>query len=280
MKKFFITRFNSNSFTNQEGQTLIVMIFVMLIALSIGIASAYRFIGSLRRNLVADNASRAQGVAEAAIEKILALPEATLEGYAQSGNCGSDCTLIIPGADGVNAVANVTLTNSGGSADAYPVSISVDGVSEVDLTGYPDNTDLQLCWNNPEGQYPSIRAYLIYGDLDDLDLDAYAVNTVGSPYSTNGFDRTAAGNGLSNCFTIIGRPNPQLLRFNSYYNDVDAYLFPTNSALIPVQGILITAQGVVEDSSKTVSALKIKPFLPIDFDYILLQKSTTKPLSN
>lgn len=267
--------------SNQKGQTIASVLLIMVVALSIGVAIATRFTKTLRQNVGQDNSSRALAIAEAGIERMLNKDYDTLVDYINYSSCGSDCTLQIVGGDGVTATATITLSFAGNSSNAFAVNLSEEEVVEVSLNGYPDDTDIYVCWNSPaSGSLPSVVGSYIHGTDGNYGLDSYAVNSIGSLYATNGFDDANSALGYANCFTIDSKSDPEALRLRSLYNEVNAYIVPDGSATIPSQGVLISSVGIVQDSERKVDVLLSSPAVPLPFDYVLYSKDTDNPLSN
>lgn len=264
---------------DEQGQTLVIIVMVMILALGIGITAASRYISTLHADVNVDNQYRADAVAQAAIERILLLDTSTLASYIQAGTCGSDCVLEIVGEDGVVATANVTLSHVGGTSDNVDISIPMGDVVEVNMLGYGNN-DISVCWENTNSSYPSIVALFVYGTQGSYQSEAYAINTIGSPYASNHFDTAVSAHGYSNCFTATGEDNPQLLRLHALYSEVNAVLVPAVSAEIPEQGILVTSVGEVLDSVRTVSVVVSDSILPLEFDYTLFSTSESDDLTN
>jgi hypothetical protein len=266
---------------NEKGQVVVSVILVMMIALAIGIGISTNFVKTLRISTRSDASSRAFTVAEALIENILSIPYETLYEYIQFNSCGSDCYLEILGDDGVLAVATATLSVAGDSPNPYPASLSTGAVVEINVRGYPDDTNLYVCWNDPSvGESPSVVSQLLHGTSGNYNLDLYAVNSVSSTNSANGFDSASPMGGYENCFPVDSNDTPVALRLRSVYNDVDAFVVPESSEEIPSQGIIIEAEGTFLDTVKKVEVLKGEPFLPLPFDYALYSKSASEPLSN
>lgn len=269
-----------NLLQKQNGQTLIIIILVSLLALGMGLTISSRFIKTFRSHITTDSSSRALAVAEAAIENMLLKPQTTLEGYINYNNCGSNCYYEIVGVDGVKASATIKLSFVGNSSDAYKLSLKTNESGEVSMAGYPNNQNVSVCWNSSSGNYPSIKALFFYGSAGSYAVDNYAYNSVGSSNSDNGFSTVSSGGGYNSCFTVIGKQTPQTLRVSSIYGDADVYIVPSVGASIPEQGILIEADGVVSDITRKIKVIKSATYLPTQFDYILYQKSKTDPLSN
>lgn len=266
---------------NQKGQTIAAVIMVMLIALSVGLAVSTRFIKSLRITARTDTSSRAIAVAEAVVERMLNTDYDTLADYINFGSCGTSCTLQIVGADGVTATANVTLSFAGGSSEVYPVSLKEEDIIEVNLEGYPDSTDLNICWDNPlEGELPAVTGFLLHGTDGSYQVDAFAYNSIGSIYGANGFDEAVAGFGYAHCALVSGVSNMVSVRMRSIYNDVNAFVVPENGVDLPSQGILVSSIGTVLDTQRKSEVVISNPFVPLPFDYALYSKSESASLSN
>lgn len=269
--------------TNREkGQTLIAVIVLLIIALSIGITVAEGFYKRMRTFSNTDSLSRANAVAEASVERILLVPIETLYGYILNNNCGAACHYEITGADGILSISDLTLSLLGNTSDPYKIPLTGNQTNELKLTGYGSNQDLSVCWNytGPNPQAPAVFAILISGLTGSQVADSYAYNSSGSSNLDNGFSLAAAGNGYNDCFTVTGKPSPLALRLRSFYSDVDVYVIAANGQVIPIQGIKIVADGKTAESTKRITVTKREIVLPTQFDYVLLQKSATDPLSN
>ena len=90
----------------QKGQTLIIIVLTMMMALAVGISASSRFIKSVNVTTKSDSSNRALAVSEALTERLLAKPYATLKEYIDYDNCGTECALTISGGDGVSATAS------------------------------------------------------------------------------------------------------------------------------------------------------------------------------
>ena len=255
-----------------------LVVLLLILALSIGIAVSSTLVRSLRNSVTSDASNRAYAIAEAAIERLLVEDIETLADYINFDNCGSNCVLQITGNDNVTASAAVELSFIG-SDSLYNTTLTQTSASEVNLDGYTDNADLNICWNTPSGDIPSIIAHHIYGDSGSYNLTAYAVNSISSTESNN-FDTAVASLGYENCFVVLGENNPRALRLHSIYNDLEIAVIPDGSNDLPSQGIQLQSTGNYLDSSKVITVYKTGSTLPIDFDYVLYSKSTTNPLSN
>lgn len=265
----------------QKGQILVIIVIVMVVSVAIGVSVSTSFLKRVNRFSSVDTSSRAMGVAEALIEKLLLKDISTLSTYIQNNTCGADCSLQIIGTDGLIATAAAQLSYLGNSSANLEINLKRSEVYEINLNGYPNSKNLNVCWNTPTlGDYPSIFATYIYGILGNYSVISYAYNTSGSLNSQNGFTNATANNGYSNCFTVVGQLNPQLLRLKTEYADVTVVIIPAQGTAISKQGILIESVGTFSGVSKKVTVKKMYESVPFEFDYTIYQKSLSEPLSN
>lgn len=262
---------------SQAGQTLVIIIILMVISLSIGVAISSRYIQTVNITTVSDNSTRALNVAESETEHLLALPIETLEDYAINGTCGADCHLELTNADGQITIADATVTILGNSSEPFLIELKQDETKQVNLAGYPDTDFVSVCWNEPD---MSIAGMYIYGQRGNYQADSFAHNPIDSTHSDNNFDITTPAMGYMNCFNVTTKVDSAMLRMKSYYNDGVAIVVPNGGASIPTQGILLETLGTAGDAIKKVSVIISDPILPAPFDYALLQKSPISPLSN
>jgi len=272
--KFFSNA--SSEKNNQKGQTLVIVIIMMVLALSVGITISSRFTKTLRDITEYDNSSRALAAAEAAIERMLIVPNETLEEYINFGSCGSDCVLEISGVFGYKSRADVVLSFAGSSNDPYELKGSDGEVSQVSLDGYGSGSTLNVCWNDGASVYASY----IYDQSGVIKSDIYAFNPVSYAGYENGFSEASPLYGYQNCFTVNTIGTPKVLRIKPYNFDSFIYVIPASSQSIPSQGVLITSTGRSGNAVRTVKVLKSSASAPEFFDYAIYQKSTEDPLSN
>ncbi len=275
---------------SQSGQTLLAIVFVMVIALSVGVSMSNRFISTLKISTRSYTAHRAKAIAESAMERILLLDVAALEESINNNlcsetctnlaTCGSDCYLEQTNDDGVVEYATVHLTELGNSTDIFYTKLTTEGVTEINLDGYPETTELNICWNDPiSGALPSIIGYQLYGVTGGYYADNFAYNSIGST-ENNGFFTAQAAYGYDNCMPLVTRQFPKALRLRSTHQNLDIAVIPNETATLPSQGILIKSIGHVLDTTNQISAIKSFPIAPVLFDFILYQKSDTEAFSN
>ncbi len=268
---------------SEHGQTLVIVVIVMILALTIGVTVSNRFISNLRTQVKVDSSYRAQAVAEALVDRLLVLPDSTLEDFVTYGNCGSTCTLTITGADNVVSTAQATLTTLGNSSASIEVPLSTTDSVEFNLNGYGNNQQLWVCWQSLAGvsaaEQPSVVLLHLYGSTGNYSTQSYAANTIGSS-NTNNFSAAVAAQSYQNCIQVSGVSDPKALRMRSLYNNVDVFVVPASGQSLPSQGIQITSTGTVLNAKKKVTVVKSRPYLPVDFDFTLYSKSLASPLTN
>jgi hypothetical protein len=261
---------------DQKGQVIVAVMFLMIIALGVGITISNRYVSSLKIGIGADDATKAVAIAEAAIERVLLLPNSTLEDYIEFNNCGDDCYLSITEGFGRTLEANVQLSYVADSTDPYSLNVTTSDTSQVLLSGYGSNESLYICWNSDA----SIYAAYIFEDGGEIKTDDYAYNALNSTHTENEFSNATSDQGYESCFVVTTRDNPELLRLKAFYMDAQIYVIPSPGESIPRQGILIESRGHAGEHYKKVSVIKTDPTLPSIFDYVLYQKSDIDALSN
>ena len=262
--------------SKQKGQTLVIVLFIMVVALTIGVIISNRFIKTLRDISQSDSSSRALAVAEAAIENILLVPQETLEDYVNYGSCGEDCVLEISKEPGYRARADVALSFAGASNDPYSIKIEEGDIYQLFLDGYGSDSVVNVCWDNNSSIYSSY----IYENAGLISSKIYVFNPVGYSGEENGFLEATSLYGHTNCFLVDTVGIPKLLRVKAYNEDALVYFIPAEGQSIPSQGILIKSVGRSGDAVKVVEVLKTAGAAPEYFDYVLYQKSEDSPLSN
>lgn len=260
----------------QKGQTLIAIVAMMLLALTIGFSISSRFISRLKSFTRTDDAAKAQGVAEAAVERILLLPSSTLENYIQFNTCGSNCLLQITDVNGQKITATVSLSYAGDTSNAFLVDLSTTDSYQLDLNSYPTGHKITVCWDTPASVYASY----IYDNSGTIAAQQYAYNAAGSEFFGNGFSQAASAFGHQNCFDVSTINTPIILRLRGFYLNSKVSIYPDAGSTIPKQGIVIASVGKAGTSVRTVSVLKTSAIAPAIFDFAIYQRSGSDPLSN
>ena len=239
---------------NEKGQTLVIVVSVMVVALAVGMSLSTRYFKGLKSVVQTDSSSRALAVAEAGVEHLFSLPMETLVDYVTNGTCGASCHIEIPGEDGVPAVADMTIRWDGNTSENYPITLDSASTTEISLAGYPSGSSLTICLDTVSITNPLVvSAYLVYGSPGNYLVDNYLFDLFG-------------------CHNVAGRSDPVALRIRSIYYDLTGYVQPAVGATIPAQGILLESTGTVAEATRKVRVLKSYKALPTEFDYVLFSK--------
>ncbi len=261
----------------EKGQTLVAIVVLMVLALTVGVIVSNRFIKSLRDISQSDSSSKALAVAEAAVERMLILPNDVLTSYAEHGTCpASDCVLEIAGAFGQKVRADVVLSLTAANNEPFQLKGKEGQVSQVSLDGYTPGTAVSVCWDDNASLYASY----IYDQSGVIKSNIYAYNAVGYTGFNNGFTESAPSQGHQNCFNITASNTPKLLRIKPFLSDPFIYIIPSGGQNLPSQGVLITSTGRAGSAIRVVKVLKATSAAPEYFDFVIYQKSETDPLSN
>ena len=266
----------TNKFINQKGQTFVIVVMLMVLALTAGVTMSSRFIKGLRNIVTSDDGSKAAGVAESLVERLLVVPSQTLTDYINNNSCGTACTLQITDDTGRALTATATLSFTGNTIDNYVFNLLEDEVSQVFLTGYPTGKSVTVCW---DGDTSVVGTY-IYSQSSTIRATPFAYNAVSTSHSDNNFANSASSLGYDNCFAVVASQTPLAIRLKSVYGEANGIAIPESGSSIPVQGIQIRATGKAGSAIKNVTVIKSQPFAPAFFDYALYQKSWTDSLSN
>lgn len=259
-----------------KGQTLVAIVVLSVLALTVGIIISNRFIKGLRGITESDNSSKALAIAEAGVERILLMPNETLEEYINFNSCGDTCLLEVTAPLGQKITAEVTLSFAGNSNDTFEADIKEGEVYQINLVGYGQGVGIDICWNDVASFYASY----IFEQGSQVKSSAYAYNSTSYSGFDNGFSSAFSNHGYSSCFNILAEGIPKKLRLKSFYSDSTFYVVPDATQNLPVQGVLITSTGRAGNAIKTVSVLKSDTTAPEFFDYVLYQRTSSGPLSN
>lgn len=271
---FFNRKFNQS----ENGQALIVVSFLVVFALSVGIAIANRLVVGLRRSSDVQSSDRAVAVAEALVENILLIDDSTLTDYAVNGTCTTDCEHTLTDVLGQSATATAEVSILGQDSQ-MDLRLAEGESMDVLLSGMPSDLTYTVCWDDAGSNYPSVLAYYVSSSSGVYEMEAYAYNTIGSSQN-NGFDTPAPDYGYSNCFAVSGDNTPELLRLRAVYDNVSVNIQASDSENFPMQGVEIIATGEFAELTRKVRVTKSGISLPTEFEYVMFTKSDSEPLAN
>jgi len=240
----------------QKGQALIVILLVLAVALTVGLAVVSRSVTDIGTSTTQEESSRALSSAEAGIEAALAAPmnqqynSIGVVGIPYSGNT---ITISEPLAAGESATIFLTGHDTDGNI--------TEGVGEY------SSSSLDLCWGTVStGSKPAIEASLYYKSAGVYQIARYAYD----PDSRGGF--TQADTNTVNCpsdrpylyhKTISTMPAGKiLLRVRLLYNGDSAhYVAVTGSSAFPIQGKNITSEATDGSTTRKIEVFQRYPDL-------------------
>ena len=280
------------SFRNQnKGQALLLVLFVLAVVLTIGLAPLSRSVSDISISQSGQEPSRAFSAAEAGIEQALIggsltgnLGEAQFK--AEVASSGQDLTYFLyPERIPAGQLINFWLTSHDASGN----------LSCTNLPCFSGDT-LKVCWGesgtpNNQPATPALEIALFHAnglDFSTVEVNRWTFDPNPGRRSTNNF---AAPLGASSCgisgqnfaFSTnpLGLPAGRrllLLQATLYYNTTTshpvAFQEPTATYTFPSQGQLVTSQGTSGQSSQTIQVFRSFAAPPTIFSSVLAAPSS------
>lgn len=271
----------------QSGQTLIIILMVMVLSLGTGLAVSSRTSSTIHQTANLANSEQALATAESAMELLLKQPldaasnvldVAIAAGFNKQADLTSTCTALPCYQDmggGAKASVNITTTPLvNPTTSPFEFYIERDDVQQVWMTsGYTGQVN--ICWQKAgevgtDGLPAALEVKVIAGNSPNSTLETYAFDANMTRRATNGFDTpSGSGSGLYfNCLHSFGLTNARALRIRTLYAGTSVSVAPAaGQPSIPFQGNIITTTGFVADIKRMVEVTKTLPQLPGIFDY-------------
>jgi hypothetical protein len=253
----------------QSGQSLLIVVLVLVVALTVGLSVAVRSTTNLRTSVESDSSEKAFSAAEAGIEKSL-----------QSNNSAPLTTL------SNNASFQTTVADLAGSGFNLNNGSTVLKDDSVDLwlSTYPDYTNpwsgsLSINWGSmsdtcspieSNNTQAALEVVLITGTSGSPKTTSYLLDPCSSRAASNNFEYvTTAGD------TIDGKTYARkktititsglIVRIIPLYapSFVGAQNAPADPVL-PSQGSIITAVGTSENTKRKIVSFRGHPKLPTE----------------
>lgn len=281
---------------NQSGQTLLIILMVMGIALAAGVAISSRSIQSLKQQTYTGSSIDSFFAAEAGVEDALKRLEDP-----STVTFDTDYTLDL---DNVPATTEATyrIEIVGGE---YEKQIERDITEQLDLS-VPAIKAVKIFFNTYDSvgtDEPIITYFLVQqsggsdpillekGLFDPNELDGCNAGTgtnsnsdlgagegyghsIKLPYSTSGFS-VAPGDKLILRIRLMCNNSNGAVLIKGY----DDYTNPINEVTLPSQYYKITSTGTVASTIRKIEATKTLPALPTIFDFVLFSASPDKQLT-
>lgn len=250
---------------DESGQTLVILLLVMVVTLAIGLSVATRSITDLRISTQTEQSSRAFSAAEAGIEEALRDLSKTA-GQAE----------VSPGVK-----YNYTVTTKGADSYETQTAVNKDDTIELKLTG-GTATSFDLYWGAGADDCDSINGnpaspvVTIVSGISPYTVSraAYSIKSRGDGFTiVNKASYTFNGKNYCGKAANITIPaNSQIARIKMYYNKASTAIQPQNGTL-PAQSYTIRSEGDVSGIKRTVEVTRSLPALPAIFDYVLFSGS-------
>ena len=248
-----------NSFkNNQEGQALLIVVLVMIIALTVGLALISRSITSVKTSTDQADSQKALAAAEAGIEQSIKSNSPIGEGQ---GSFGTDTQY----STSIAAVSGTTFLLNGGdliqrddSADLWMSDYSTDSAK---LYAHPTSANLSIDFNTSKDNCsnpainPAIEVDVVSGSKAAPILTKYAYDPCSSRRSSNHFSAPDIGdtiNGVvftnkTHLITISPESPGLFVRIIPIYSST--IIGVTSDTSLPSQGSIITATGCVSPNN-------------------------------
>lgn len=273
---------------NSPGQTLLVILLIMAVALTIGLSVVSRSITDIRISQEQEESARAFSAAEAGLESLLSTGGAPgivgdFKITTDTRNLGDSNTFIFPKEIAAGDSQTVWLVGHNSDGDPDP---------GVDQFSKPPADRLEIFWGNegtPENQddTPALEATIFYKSGDSFETIKYTSEPNSSRAASNNFstDRLAIGAfSLDNKTFRFRRRIPDLptnmyvLRLKLIYNDGTDHILGVRGVgdTLPLQGNCYASTATSETTgiSRKVEQCQFYSSLSGMFDYVLYSGSS------
>ncbi len=272
---------------SNSGQSLLVILLVMAVILTIGLAVASYSLTDIKISQQEEESARAFSVAEAGIEESLRAGSAT---NVTVGEITANVTETIQG-DSNEFNFGESKFPSGELANVWLVGHTEEGAFDPS-THFPYNGQIKLCWGDStdlSASSPALELALVYQDS----TGEYKVVRQGyDPVNgrTVGFDESLDEDG-GNCdsnlafgkdvslnsgvFNLAASDIPYLLRLKLLYNDDSQSIAVQANSDLPQQGKCYESSASIQVSDVTRKVRQCQFFQapPEIFDYVLFSTS-------
>jgi len=270
------------SLKSNSGQALLVILLIMAVVLTIGLATISRSITDIKISEQTEDSARAFSAAEAGIENYLAT------GGTSTGDLGTGVSVqAFPG----------SLLSPDSLTFLYPIQINQNEVATIWLSTYEKTTGvyttqtysnpITVAWGNPGADTPALEVTFYYNNsgikvakfMFDPDVDrsnnfcktdySYCPGEI-TNFSTSGVTYGDQELHFSAGIRTTGLPNMYFARLRLLYAGSTAHFigFGATSAL-PKQGDKIAAVGTSNQATRKVEVYRLNPAPPDIFDFAL-----------
>lgn len=269
------------------GQALLIIVLIMTVALTIGLAVVSRSVTDIAISYQEEEAARAFSTAEAGIEDALA-QNLAIGGAPLSGSIGLvDYTVSASAQGGGRVFIFPQAIEAGETQTVWLVGHNADGEPDAGEGSFGGNV-LVFHWGN-EGQAadeattPALEASLFYedGGLMIIKRNAFdpnearrADNDFGPPEIDGPYSLGGKNFAFKRGFSSAPAGTPYILRLTLFYNDEAQILGVWTDSDLPFQGKCYEAVATVSSSgvSRKVKQCQFYKAPPKVFDYVLFSQ--------
>lgn len=245
-----------SKFNNHAGQTLIIVLLVMVVSLAVGLSVSSRATSTLRQTTNTYQSAQALAFAEAGLEEAL--------GVTNLGSWLGDHTINVDGVGGNDVTYNVSPAGSSGSLELI---LERDLTQHVDLTGATGN--VSVYWRKTSEDEAALEITFLYLDNGAYKIKKYALDPNATRRGTNNFSSPSGGDATyQHSYSFAQAGTPTAVRLRSLYNasPVSAKAACTG---MPGQGYRIVSSGTKGSALRKVESVVTDPAAPSAFDYVL-----------
>ncbi len=249
----------------QRGQTLLIVVLVMVVALTVGLSVASKSITSLRTSTEEANSQRALSAAEAGIEQAIRNNVSIANGSLPN-NTGYDTS--------VTEVLGTRFQLNGGNLvaqdDGIDVWLSEYSSNSAQIYNNPWSGNLTILWGdaNPGCSNAALEIVLVTGPKATPALRRYAVDPCQVRTTTNRFTFATQSVGTvdgKNFYyqTTIAVTNGLFARIIPLYTNTYGGII--GSVALPSQGSVLVSTGRSGTTQRRITVFQGYPELPSEF---------------
>lgn len=243
---------------NESGQIVLMLVLITVVGLTIGLSLVSRTITDVRISSQIEQSSRAFSAAEAGIET--ALRSGIAIGPTGSVNLqGASANYSVQNIGGDTTQFDMPLTKIGNNQTVWLIGHNSDGtINESDADVYPNNSILEICFNNLNNQ-PAVSISLFYKEGTAYKIAKRAFDSITTrgnnllptdvigPYCNGLFQNrvqivaSTDANPTTYDFGINSASKLLFMRLSPIYQSTAFSVKPTSN--LPLQGKVITSIG-------------------------------------
>lgn len=267
-----------NMFKNQNGQALLIIVLIMVVALTVGLSLASRTITNLRNTREQASSQKALSAAEAGIEQ--AIKSGANVGGSFSGNTSYTTTV-------TQVAGNASFLLNGGTkvSKSDATYIWLTDPTAQPLWQNPWSGNLSIYWGtsdqncgNVSNMPPALEISVISGSAAAPVMTRYAYDPCVTRRASNNFSPPTSSTPVSVSGTTLSYTltraltNALLVRVNPIY--ASSIIGASGGGInLPQQGKIYTSVGTSDtDTQRKVTVFQGYPEVPAEFfPYILFQ---------